>query len=325
MFTKEQRVDLIFKDNGFPEWAWVYDKSEICGSAFEEQLIKDAKADGYNIQFVILIGPDNWDEADPDQRSWVSTECIISDAARAATWCDADGKPWRTRGYTMWQKVGLVTGSLESEEENAACSRNVIRSLSTTKGQHKHMEISPSSSNASIASSDSSDSGREASCLSLDGEFASRIWLAGDDDETDPHLVADDIDSDLDPINPLTFKAKSTIWESHLQDDPEVRARFVSKRRYNCWSLTASRDSEVSSTNINQIIHDSAGDDRREQLKDLVLSPDLLLEYLDKIEAKHKTRNRVHTDSSHESKGLMWNSMNLGQPFRQGSIRETFA
>ena len=78
----------------------MYDKSDRCGSTLAKQQLKDARAEGYEIHFGKLIGPDNWDEADPDQRSWLSTECIISDAAKAATGCDADGKPWRARGYT---------------------------------------------------------------------------------------------------------------------------------------------------------------------------------------------------------------------------------
>jgi hypothetical protein len=94
---------------------------------------------------------------------------------------------------------------------------------------------------------------------------------------------------------------KDVFWECHLKTDPEVKARFVSKRRHSQLKRR-SDDCKTSSTAISRIIANNSGETVREKLKDLVLSPDLLFEYLETTEVNIGERAREGIESRKRGK-----------------------
>jgi hypothetical protein len=106
VLSREQRSELWKRDARFPAWAFAPNyKSSV---ELMEKIANAAKKDGYEILYMELCGPDNWDFSRPRQHVYeVIPEVLISDAARSAPFLGPDGVPQRIRTYTTWQRLEL--------------------------------------------------------------------------------------------------------------------------------------------------------------------------------------------------------------------------
>lgn len=83
----------------------------------------------------------------------------------------------------------------------------------------------------------------------------------------------------VDALKAAAVAAKGAVWECHLDGDPNIWLRFVS-REGGLPDYGSDRADVVSSTAIYNIIRTNDAGELREKLKDLALSPDILLKYL---------------------------------------------
>jgi hypothetical protein len=67
LLTHEQRADLWQKDSRFPSGAWVWRDMWPDQEIIRDELISMAREDGFEIKFVNLIGPDNWNVDRPER------------------------------------------------------------------------------------------------------------------------------------------------------------------------------------------------------------------------------------------------------------------
>lgn len=72
---------------------------------------------------------------------------------------------------------------------------------------------------------------------------------------------------------------EDTIWECFEKCDPGVRVLFVCRKDREV-GLLGDVTKEISSTALYRIITQSSGEDRRRQLQNQVLSPDLFCNFL---------------------------------------------
>ena len=108
VLSEEQRSELWERDVRFPTWAFVprrrkYDSTED----FEMEIASAAKEDGYEILYIRVMGPDNWDIDNPARyRDSRYPEYLITDAARRASFVTPNGVPQPMKGYESWQRLG---------------------------------------------------------------------------------------------------------------------------------------------------------------------------------------------------------------------------
>ena len=153
VLSEEQRSELWERDARFPTWAFA-PRDDL-----ETELASAAKKDGYEIRYIGVIGPDNWNINNP-YRHWDSdySEYLITNAARRASFVAPNGVPQQVKGYTSWQRlepdpelrVQLLQQTRPVVEvlESSPSVATVIASLSA-------LEIESSNSPSSEASEDS--------------------------------------------------------------------------------------------------------------------------------------------------------------------------
>lgn len=105
IFTKAQRVRL-WKDNVPSEWYWVYDRSIDEWFTFKDSLTKAILREGFDIEFVLLCGPDYVKmNRVPLVTPWGCKGLLVSDIGRAADFTNGtmdylttlnDCEPWET-------------------------------------------------------------------------------------------------------------------------------------------------------------------------------------------------------------------------------------
>lgn len=110
-FGHEERCMLWQNDQGFPDWAWAYQDDGAC-SCYQSliRLQKAAGKDGFQIEFVTLIGPCYHEEdipPDSDNFNLGADTLIISDAARVADFQRPDGSIGDFDGFTPWARLRL--------------------------------------------------------------------------------------------------------------------------------------------------------------------------------------------------------------------------
>src|ERR1700728_4585040 len=99
--SKEQRSKLWERHVRFPTWAFVARED------FETKIASTAEEDGYEIRYIEVMGPDNWDINKPPRHiSACYPEYLVTNAARRASFVTPNGVPQRMKGYTSWKKLG---------------------------------------------------------------------------------------------------------------------------------------------------------------------------------------------------------------------------
>jgi hypothetical protein len=106
VLSQEQRLELWERDVRFPMWAFApreYGTFEDLGT----KIARAAKKDGYEIRYIRVLGPDNWNINDPRRHKYTRySEYLITDAAREASFVTPNGVPQQMEDYTSWQRLG---------------------------------------------------------------------------------------------------------------------------------------------------------------------------------------------------------------------------
>ena len=110
VLSERQRSELWEKDVRFPAWAFAprtYDTLKD----LQTKIASAAKKDGYEIRYIRVTGPDNWDIDNPRRhRCTAYSEYLVTDAARSASFITPNGVPQPVNGYTSWQRIGPDPG-----------------------------------------------------------------------------------------------------------------------------------------------------------------------------------------------------------------------
>jgi hypothetical protein len=107
VLSERQRSELWERDVRFPAWAFAPRKKWGISKDFEAKIANAAKQDGYEILYIRVMGPDNWnfDSPCPHMHSHYS-EYLITDATRRASFVTPNGVPQPMKGYKSWQRLG---------------------------------------------------------------------------------------------------------------------------------------------------------------------------------------------------------------------------
>ena len=124
VFGRDERCMLWKQDLCFPDWAWVYEAECNTFNKFLSRLKGAASDDGFDIEFVPLVGPSRNDHLSPpedDDFRYGATTLIKSDAARLANYQRSCGKMRNFVSYTPWKRVYV------REERLRSCVRQKIQ------------------------------------------------------------------------------------------------------------------------------------------------------------------------------------------------------
>ena len=113
MFGMEERCTLWEQDPAFPPWAWVYRDTTKSFSGFKERLKQAAKKDSFDIDFVMLYGPEIGSPDDPPTSVYGCEIIIMSDAARQASFQRSNGRIADFQHCTRWKRVTVDRDQLE--------------------------------------------------------------------------------------------------------------------------------------------------------------------------------------------------------------------
>jgi hypothetical protein len=85
VLSKKQRVDLWRGEHWPNDWFWVYDRTESEWNRFRRVLTENITRDGFELDFVLLCGPDYVQTHSlPPPMPWGCRDIIVSDAGRPA-------------------------------------------------------------------------------------------------------------------------------------------------------------------------------------------------------------------------------------------------
>ena len=138
MFGIEERSLLWEEDIAFPEWAWVYRDTTRCFSNFLDRLKQAVQKDGYELDFVMMYGPEIGSPDEPPTGAYGCKTIVMSDAARKASFQRSSGRLKIFDNCTMWQRVPVDKERLERharEKAHQAMLRMHLRNLCVDETQ----------------------------------------------------------------------------------------------------------------------------------------------------------------------------------------------
>ena len=147
MFGIHERSLLWEEDTAFPEWAWVYRDTTREFSKFLERLKQATKRDGYELDFVMMYGPEIASPNDPPTGAYGCKTVIMSDAARKASFQRSSGRLQDFDHCTEWQRVPVDQKQLElhaREKAHQAMLRMHAKKLCLDEAQSALIDGMPS-------------------------------------------------------------------------------------------------------------------------------------------------------------------------------------
>ena len=136
MFGGEERCHLWKKDPNFPEWAWAFEAVENYSisnrfTTFAHDLKAATAADGYEIEFVYLYGPDRMT---PESGREPEPITLLCDAARIAGYQRSSGRLKDFKNFTPWKRAEIDRNQLEIlQREKVQLS---LATMETTRPEH---------------------------------------------------------------------------------------------------------------------------------------------------------------------------------------------
>jgi hypothetical protein len=105
--TEDERGSLWRTDIQFPDWAWTLTENQIFSyDNVRTQITRLAKLDGFDLEFVMLIGPDNFTNQHALIKDYgYSDKWLISTAARAPEDYSSLSGPPKISNCTIWSPV----------------------------------------------------------------------------------------------------------------------------------------------------------------------------------------------------------------------------
>jgi hypothetical protein len=156
VLSEEQRSELWERDVRFPAWAFAPREKYNTSTDFETQIASAAKQDGYEILYIRVMGPDNWNFDSPCR--YMHSDCseyLITDVARRTSVVSPNGVPQPMRGYTSWQRVGPDPKLRVQPLQQTKSALEVLESLATAIASLGVVEVESSNSSSSNVSGDS--------------------------------------------------------------------------------------------------------------------------------------------------------------------------
>ena len=115
MFGIEERSLLWEQDYAFPGWAWVYKDKTRGFSSFVERLKQATKADGYDVELVMLYGADCGSPDDIPTGAYGCETVIMTDIARKADFQRSNGRLRDFEDCTRWRRIPVDKEHLERQ------------------------------------------------------------------------------------------------------------------------------------------------------------------------------------------------------------------
>jgi hypothetical protein len=105
--TEDERGSLWRTDVQFPDWAWTLTAEQyVSAGDLQEELTRLAKLDGFDLEFIMLIGPDNFAAYSKLKRDrCYCDKMLISTAARAPKNYSSLSGPPKLSNCTIWTPV----------------------------------------------------------------------------------------------------------------------------------------------------------------------------------------------------------------------------
>lgn len=104
VLDKEQRAKLWNGDGMMMDWAWVFDKSEGDWFNFRADLMDTVKAEGIDLKFILLAGPDRVGvQTMGNFSSWGCVDAITSNISRPVDFTYPSSLR-QLSGYSDWQR-----------------------------------------------------------------------------------------------------------------------------------------------------------------------------------------------------------------------------
>jgi hypothetical protein len=118
LLTKTQRVGL-WRGHGLASFFWVYDDSARCWTTFESRLVHDVSRDGFELEFLVLCGPDHLQDMHTfPSMPWGMRQCLVSDIGRDSDITSTTNTTIRQLDlYGPWRRTIIDCDSLREKAE----------------------------------------------------------------------------------------------------------------------------------------------------------------------------------------------------------------
>ncbi|KAL8741576.1 MAG: hypothetical protein Q9184_008369, partial [Pyrenodesmia sp. 2 TL-2023] len=265
----EDRARLWKQDPNFPPWAWVSEDSKSGSfSSIAKKLQKLAKKDDCRIQLAELLGPDC---CSPDlQESYFHETTIVSDVGREAIYDRLDGlERFQNTGFSPWMMDGRSRAPAQTRAAMEEEQREIQRQRAIAAGEERARKAVQGKYNSLLSpSGDLFYGASDLAVAKVDGLLA--LDEQGQTFDA-PAATQESLSAQLARLS--TPGSVSVCWQRwevpakslrFLRTTPEQHAPFRG----------------ISSTLVQQKMHELQGYKLKEALTSMALSPDLLWDLL---------------------------------------------
>lgn len=139
LFSKEQRVQLFRSTPKLPFNVWVYDRETTEWDRTRRRLAGMARADGFDLTFMILSGPDHMDASTHhDPRHLGCRETIVTDVCRPVDFVfEGSHRPSPLPSFTDW---ATLTSVLDNDKLREGL-RKKIQAMQNNKTGHEDFDL----------------------------------------------------------------------------------------------------------------------------------------------------------------------------------------
>ncbi|KAL8927559.1 MAG: hypothetical protein Q9208_002364 [Pyrenodesmia sp. 3 TL-2023] len=266
----EDRARLWKQDPNFPPWAWVSEDSKSASfSSIAQRLKKLARKDDCKIRLAELLGPDC---CGPDlAESYFHEMTIVSDAGREAIYDRLDGlERFQQSGFTSWLDAGNC-GEAQTRGEMEEEQRRLQRQRAITAGEDRARKAVQGNYNSLLAPSvDLSYGASDLAVAKVDG------LLALDQQGQPPTAVKPRKESFATQLARLGEKTRASVSINlQLGEGPTRTLHFLRTTPEQHAPFRG-----ISSTLVQQKMHELQGYKLKEALDSMALSPNLLWDIL---------------------------------------------
>ncbi len=156
-FSREDRGRLWKEDERLPQWVWVYEDSSNEWMEFRRRLKKKTRSAGYELEYVLLFGPDpmlyaneSTVDLDDQYRSSDYDKVLVCDVSRQAGSPDKSAELRPLYGFEPWKKLELDEQVLEGEASAEAQDMLAILKIKAPEEYRRAVERGGESTSASF-------------------------------------------------------------------------------------------------------------------------------------------------------------------------------
>jgi hypothetical protein len=117
--TESERGSLWRTDVNFPDWAWTITDDYDSLYTLQQELVRIANLDGFDLEFVLLVGPDNFSHCKQLQRyDRYCDKILVSTAARTPTDYSPLTGPSKISNCTIWRPITALKRKTHATTES---------------------------------------------------------------------------------------------------------------------------------------------------------------------------------------------------------------